>query len=536
MKSKYIVSMLAVLIGSFSASAAETFDLQGLIDRQISAGEKEITVPPGRYCVAPKNKAHLKFSGISDVTIIADGVEMICTQTTRALTVENCTNLTIRGLTIDYDPLPFTQGRIVGMSADSMVHEIELSDGYPRADKADDLKYAIFADSRTLRYGNYYTFTLEAPAPNRIRLTKSGQDKSKKGGEQVGDLIVLAARHVTGGAEPHAVYCDNSKNTVLENITLYASPTFGFLEVHCDGSVYRNCKVDRRPPETDLIKREPRLRSLNADAYHSKFAKKGPQIIGCSAEWQGDDCVNICGSYHLVTEANGDTLRVLAKRDMDIEPGDPVELVTVDGQRIPDAKVLSVIRSGKASAEESAGLKKLPLLARVRGLLTDGYEVKLDRSVEMPFGSTIGSMNRMGNDFAVKNCIFGNNRSRGILAKASFGEISGNTLTNCSMQAIKIAPEYQWLESGHSSGMVISNNTIINPGMEAIFIHALGNHPAHEEIKVSGNTIYSDFSPAVYIGGLKNGTMQANQIKRTDGGGIDKPVVLEYSTGMKVDR
>ena len=40
----------------------------------------------------------------------------------------------------------------------------------------------------------------------------------------------------------------------------------------------------------------------------------------------GDDCVNICGDYHLVTSATDTQLRVLAKQGMDIVKGDLVEL------------------------------------------------------------------------------------------------------------------------------------------------------------------------------------------------------------------
>ena len=97
------------------------FDLQGFIDQEIKAGTQRIVVPPGRYRVTPKNRQHLVLRGLKDVQIIADGVEMICTETTRALTITRCTNVTVRGLVIDYDPLPFTQGRITGFSADKKV-------------------------------------------------------------------------------------------------------------------------------------------------------------------------------------------------------------------------------------------------------------------------------------------------------------------------------------------------------------------------------------------------------------------------------
>lgn len=526
--------MKRLLIIFLFAVSVQADDLREIIDRQLAAGKTEVVIAPGTYRVTPQNKMHLNLFGLSSITIIADNVEMICTETTRALTIENCTNLTIRGLTIDYDPLPYTQGRIVSISDDRMVHEIELSDGYPRADIAHNVKYAIFKpDTRTLRYGEYYTFRLDVRAPDRLHLIKSEMDREKKGGEQIGDLVVVAVSYAPGGSQPHAVFCSDSVNTVLENITLYSSPMFGFFESHCDGSVYRGCKIDRRSPETDLMNREPRLRSLNADAYHSKFAKKGPQIIGCSARWQGDDCVNICGAYHLITKVDGKTLRVLAKQKMDIQPGDPVELVAEDGKRIPDAIVVSVKPAGSATAEEKGRLKSLELLPRIRGFLKDAYEIKLDHEVDIPFGSVIASMNRMGNGFSVKDCIFGNNRSRGILIKASDGEISGNRIVNCGMQAIKISPEYQWLESGCSRDVEIKNNTIMNSGREAIQVHAFGDYPAHEHIQILGNTIRSDFDPPIYIGGVNGGVVSCNTIERMDGRKVDVPVVLEHCENVR---
>ena len=533
---KRVVGVMLSICCAAGVVPGGTMDIQRFVDTRIAKGETTITIPPGRYRVVPQSKSHLTFSGLSDVTIIADDVEMICTETLQAMTIQNCTNFTIRGLTIDYDPLPFTQGRIVKMSDDKMVHEIELFKGYPRADSAADLKYAIFdPDTRELRYGNYFGFTVEALASNRLRITKDAFEARKDGGEKVGDLIVVGAKSSKGGS-PHAVFCDSSQGTVLENITLYASPSFGFYEAHCDGSTYRNCKIDRCPPEADYVQREPRLRSLNADAYHSKYAKKGPQLLGCIARWQGDDCVNICGAYHLVMKANGNTLRVLAKRDMNIEPGDLVELVTVDGQCIPDVTVVSVERQGSATSSEKEGLKNLKLLSRTYEFLNDAYEIKVDRKVRVPFGSVISSRNRMGAGFAVKDCTFGNNRSRGILIKASDGEITGNRIENCASQAIKIAPEYNWLESGCSCNLTVADNTIINPGEEAIQIHSFGDYPQHKNIEITGNKIRSNADPLIYIGGLDGGRVQGNSVERMDGSPVRDPVVLEHCKRVTVEK
>ena len=107
-----------------SAPVGLPFDLQGFIDQEIRAGAKRIVVPPGQYRVAPRDRQHLLLRELKDIRIVADGVEMICTETTRAITISHCTNLTLRGLKIDYDPLPYSQGRITAISADHEVYDV----------------------------------------------------------------------------------------------------------------------------------------------------------------------------------------------------------------------------------------------------------------------------------------------------------------------------------------------------------------------------------------------------------------------------
>jgi hypothetical protein len=118
--------------GAGSSGPGTAFDLQGYVDQRLQAGAKRIVIPPGRCRVKPQRAQHLVLKGLSDVLLIADNVEMICTETSRALTIAGCTNVTVRGLTIDYDPLPFTQGRIVRLSEDKKVHDIELFEGCRR--------------------------------------------------------------------------------------------------------------------------------------------------------------------------------------------------------------------------------------------------------------------------------------------------------------------------------------------------------------------------------------------------------------------
>jgi len=500
------------------AGPGTAFDLQGYIDQRLQAGEKKIVVPPGRYRVRPHQARHLVLKGLSDVTLIADGVEMICTETSQALNIASCTNVTLRGLTIDYDPLPYTQGRIVRMSDDKTVHEIELFEGYPSAEKVDGSKYEIFRpDTRTLRCPDY-SYSVEKADARHLRIIKSRGSATDL--EQVGDLIVIGTTDAPSGRNAHAVVTENSKGLRLEKINLFASNCFGFLEYDCDGTTYDHCQLDRRPPESDPVRRaSPRLRSTNADAFHSKHAVRGPRLIGCVARYQGDDGLNICGDYHLVAACQGRVLRVLAKHRMNIAPGEPVELFAYDGRRLPDASAVSVVRDGAITAAERAFVSKQRMDegVRTRGC-ADAYTVTLDRKVDLPMGSALCSTRRVGNGFLVKGCTFGYNRSRGILIKASSGAVVGNTLVGSRMAAILVSPEYWWLEAGSSNDVVIRNNVIADCGRTAIEVSAhdakgrVAPAGAHNRITISDNRISGSPLPCITVTSTDQLTVRDNRV------------------------
>ena len=478
------------------------FDLQTFIDKELAAGKKEIVIPPGRYRVRPKNARHLVLTKLDGVKIIADGVEMVCTETTNALTITDCVNLTIRGLAIDYDPLPYTEGRITALSADKRVHDIELFGGYPDGDMVTGDRYEVYAaDTRTLRCPVYHGH-LEKLDAKHFHFTKD-----ETGGlEQVGDLFVMGANWSPGGSVPHAVESDHCKNLHLDSMTVYASNCFGYLEHNGDSNTYYRCKLDRCPPGDDLVARgSPRLRSTDADAFHSKFAVRGPSLIECTAKFQGDDCVNICGAYHMVTASHGAELRVLANGGF-FGAGEAVELFTYAGARLPDARVVAIAPDGTINAGEDAFRRKQQMNEEIRTRPNvKAYKVTLDRVVDLPIGSLICSTERIGNGFVVQGCAFGFNRSRGILIKASNGRVTGNTIEGSWMEAIKVSPEYWWLEAGSSNNVEVSGNTIKDCRSIGIAVYANGGvgqvapSGAHHRISILGNTVSGSPLPNIAV-------------------------------------
>lgn len=513
---------------SGTAADAAPFPLQKFLDDELKAGKRQVIVPPGRYRVAPTDGRHLFLKNLVDVEIIADGVEMVCTKTTRAMMFVDCRNVRFKGLTIDYDPLCYTEGRITALAPDKSWIEFEVLPGYPE----NTLKARVeIYDPATgeLRRETHWGWQPFQPLGNhryRIAKAKGYRYRPNWDTERVGDILVTNNTY-PAGAGGHAVELMHCSHVKLEDIRLYASPIFGFLESNCDATTYLRCKIDRRPLADDPVHRGlMRMRSLNADAFHSNEALVGPAILQCTAKFQGDDCVNIHGHYHFVTATKGNQVRFARTGSSGIKPGDPVEFLPRSGVRPPDAVAVRVEPDMPLTAAERAFLEKQDLcLSHKKNLLNGRYpffKATLDRPVSLALGSAICSANLVGNGFAVKGCDFGYNRSRGVLIKASHGEVAGNTIAHTWAPAVQVTPEFWWLESACSSDIAVRDNRIVACRQTAIEILAPGGDRkplpagAHRNISITGNAITDSAWPNIVVTSTAGLTLNNNRLTASD--------------------
>ncbi|MEA3213532.1 MAG: hypothetical protein QOE70_6589 [Chthoniobacter sp.] len=525
MKTNFLIT--AGVLFSF-ASIAQEIDLQSFINEGIKAGSKRVVVPVGRYRVTPNAGRHLLLKDLADIEIIADGVEMVCTQTVQAIGFEHCRNVHLKGLSVDYDPLPFTEARLTALAPDKSWAEFEIIDGYPENSLEERIEIYDPMTRELRRETTGWSKEFQPLGNHRYRIAKRPgyRFNEKSDTEQAGDILVTndAFPAKAGG---HAISLSQCTAVKLEDVTVYASPCFGFIEHQCDATTYLRCKIDRRAPENDPVKRGlARMRSLDADAFHSSEAAQGPAIIDCTAKYQGDDCVNIHGVYHLITASEGATLRVAALGRMTIEPGDPVEFLPYAGERPPDAVAVKIEPDAGIIDEEKVFIQKLSLNDHNQQRLLEGkaafFKVTLDRAVPLPMGSAVCSGGRVGNGFVVKGCDFGYNRSRGILIKASHGEISGNRISHGWMAAVLIAPEFWWFEAASASDVVIKDNVITGCRRPAIEVIAQGgnNHPlpsgAHRDLRITGNTITQSVWPNIRVTSTAGLVVSGNQLTAPD--------------------
>ena len=100
-----------------SCRADAPTDFRPLLDNAVRKHLHQVVIPPGTYRLPPG----IDIKDAKNLKIIADGVTLVCTRLSRALSFDNCANVTLRGMAVDYDPLPFTQGKVTAIAPDLLI-------------------------------------------------------------------------------------------------------------------------------------------------------------------------------------------------------------------------------------------------------------------------------------------------------------------------------------------------------------------------------------------------------------------------------
>lgn len=464
---------------------ADPFDF---IRERLAKGEKAIRVPTARYDVAPKAKvgdalAYLVLRGLSDVTIDFGGSELVGLLRTRVVDALACTNLTLRGLTVDFAELPFTQGEIVKVDGEG-AWDIRILDGYPappptgqkgESQSHDDFWPLQAYDARTTDWVNPMRFQdgvkIVQTGPRTYRVTGG---RNRTGAR--GDIAVWSLKDRTNPVVGETMQLRDCPRLRCEDITFYSTPHGrAFWEFDPDGSVFSGCRIIRRPPETDLRRREMRrLRSGNHDGIISKGGLKGPWIEDCQFTYHCDDCVNVSGQYSVFSRKEGPrTWRILDNWfDVKLRVGSKLQILTFDGRTLTNEVTVLAREDAEPvtdeertfMAEEGGLVFGLAKGLRQASLLT------VDSDVDPGRFAAIASEGSMCNGFVITNCVFGYSRARGLLLKGSHGEVRDNLIVRTAASGISATTEYSWLSGGCASDLEIAGNTLWQAGDRQITV------------------------------------------------------------------
>ena len=513
-----------------SAAAQNHPDLHEVLDRQ--KGRNLIERPKGTYTLDVRNNGPYKFHNLTDVHINGNGSTVICNNQEQAFSFYNCVRVELRDLTIDYDPLCFTQGEITAVAEDGSWFDVRIDEGYPVTGLAANRVQFYDPQTRLLKRNSITTYTsnysaLKQLGHNLFRAVKNG---TWSAGEQVGDLVVMDVKTDKPNAGVHTVMLNKCYNTKLENVTVYGSNTFSFFEKEGYANEYRNCVVDRGPMPQGI---RPRLRSGNADGIHSSQARKGPTVTGCKVGHNGDDCIIVCGRSFPVGSADAakGTIDLVTRETHPVfRRGDRLVVVGYDGKRKGELRLVSVSRFDPTEEQRNAVTTGYPsLLSKASYKL--GFRLKVK---QMPFeigpGDVVFNADAVGSGFLVKDNEVGHVRSRGILIKGIDGVVASNRITGCAMQGILMSPEIEWMGGGFSSNVQIVGNTIeecmfergnprIPPGALSLF-YITGDAKVAEpgafiNITVQKNKVTGCPCPAIAVTSVDGLKMSDNEVENS---------------------
>ncbi len=141
----------------------------------------------------------------------------------------------LKNLSIDCQPLPFTQGTIVDMDRERrMWWEVEIMEGYPMESLLTTVpdRIQVFDPATLTLRKNLYTYwrgnfaSVIRVGDRRFRFTK--KDFNADSNEQVGDYLTMTLES-GAGTRPHSIVLYKSKKVHLENITIWSGNCFGFF-------------------------------------------------------------------------------------------------------------------------------------------------------------------------------------------------------------------------------------------------------------------------------------------------------------------
>ncbi|MFK0230810.1 RICIN domain-containing protein [Streptomyces sp. NPDC090303] len=423
-----IVNADAVKLGP---PGQESIELQ--IARAVAEGKNEVTITPGEY----RRSSLLNLGALSGFTVHAEGVTLVQTRRTMALTTGKADNLTVEGLRINYDPLPFTQGRVVEVSPDrTSWMDVKISDGYARPATLND-RVTIFDPTRGL------------PTSQTLGAKVSWKDAtagiaraSNAWSADVGDIVTFAGGPAEG---PGFGITIDGAGTTLRNVWLYSAPGMGLMNATGEGDTHLdNFHIVPGPPPPGGTER-PML-STTWDAMQFQSVKKGPTIENSEVVNAGDDSMSIQGIGDFkVIKAEGRTVWVsIRDQYRRAQTGDRLQQWT-DG---PVATVTSM------TAETDPAVRALAAAPDL------AYRLTLDEESPWQAGAKITDIDRMGNGFVFRNNTI-DSSARGLLLKARDGVIENNWIRGSSPVAVS---SEIWSESDANAGgdLLLKGNTFVS--------------------------------------------------------------------------
>lgn len=512
------------------AQQARARDLRDQILAAAARGETSFTIPPGDYRFHPDAVPNLHLKNLKNFTIEAAGVTfwLYPFQRVDGILLEDCHGVTLRGLTVDYWPTAYPQGRITALDPAKHWLEMTVDAGFspPTALKSSmaGAKVVHFTESGEFLESRLdWADKVEERSGGIYRVFMRGRHLFSNPEILPGTRIALADR-----TQRMVFNLKDSSRCTLEDITVFASPHMVFTEhFGAGGHSYKRCRVIRRPGTSRLL-------ACNADVFHSIGVVNGPVIEDCELSWSADDLINIHGFLSLVYEQRSpDTLDVLTQMVSDLPEGTLLRFYDFQTQephgeaRVVKTSVVDIV-DRVSDARAMIKEKKVKFLQPAHLL-----RVRLDQPVEVAKYTLVTDDARVARGTKIRRNHFHDCYTRGVLLKCLDGVIEENRIDNIGIASIGIAVDPHFMEGPFSENILIRGNTITRNGFPNLISRGgwnfligaisvtserssgLPDFAANFGIRILENTITDSSAIGIFLSNVRGGEIRDNVIRNT---------------------
>jgi len=473
----------------------------------------------------------VKFSGLQDVSIDATGA-CFWFDPRFGVRLEKCRNIKLAGLTIDSDPLPWTQGTIEELDPAAQTLLIRIDDGYfmPGGQQ----HRILFFDSKTqqeLPVVDDWAVEMEPAGERRVKILRLNsarvfRDPVPERPVRAGDRVVLLPPSGGGGN----IRLKDCEAVTLENVSIHGANASAFLETMGEGgNHYTGCKLVRRPSSNRLI-------AALADGFHSYLMRQGPVIEHCEFSHTGDDLMNIHGFFGVVLKpVSPEEFLLAAPFGRLFDAGSELAFTDSSGNDTSrHATVASVDEiQDKGLVEEARHIPQdwmREFKIRVRSLDdVHVFRVKLDREIGARRFDVVSSGDYCAQGAVVRNSHFHDSHGRGVLARGPDLLVENNRIERTAHGGIVIEPELYWLEGPLAKNIRILNNALVQNGWSAFDRVGLGFSLAAIQV---GTHFGKSIFPRTLVSGIhaSNIEIAGNKIQQPAGFGI----LVMNSSGVRI--
>ena len=492
--------------------------LLAVLKAAVASGTNEFRIPPATYRLQEK----LELRGLDGFVLDGQGSTLIFSPGGGSVMLRECRKCVVKGLALDLDPPPFTQGTVQAVDPVAKTVDLRLDAGYPvgsEKGRGKQLRCAFFDPAGERELDVIDTSTPPpveiSPGVHRISSPRIFDLEVRKLGK--GDRVALSLH--SGGGGFKLLDCANIR---VEDVSVYAAGNFAFTEDGFaeGGHTYERCRVVRKPGSG-------RLMAGAADGFHSITQRKGPVLRSCEIAHCFDDLVNIHGFFSLALERmERGTWLIAGPGGQDYSVGSLLRFYRApNAEPIGEARVVSCPRDAAVSAAEVGKrvadyFEKSYHGFRLRSFFNAQVcEVKLDRDIPLVPYDFVSCSDFAGAGTVIEGCHFHDGHVRGVLLKSSGSVVARCRFERLARSGLVVAPEIYWLEGPFPRDVRVVENTFVDCGFGAI-----SKREKHWEI--APLMVVSAFSsrlyPPLFTGAvnMENIACVSNWIVRAPGPGI----------------